>query len=611
MDIRTTQQWLHGGHAHAVQFYENEEFLYALVADYLADGLVSGEPVVVIATAAHREAFAARLREKGFDEARVTFLDAAETLAGFMNGAVPDEQRFVDVVGAVIASRCGEQNRRVRAYGEMVDLLWRDGKPDAALRLEELWNDLANRYNFILLCAYWIKNFYKITDAEGLEEICATHTQVIPTESYVGAADEESRNREVILLQQRAAALEAEVRHRKELEHALRQALEGQRRAALENARLLELAQQSNRAKDEFLATVSHELRTPLTAILGWAKLLEMGGLDEETARTALQTIVRSARTQSSLIEDLLDLSRIVTGKLTLQNEPVEVVTVVSNVVKTLELAAAAKRIEIEVSGLGTRAVVNGDATRLQQIVWNLLSNAIKFSDPGGKVWINLHRGDDSVTVEVCDRGRGIAAEFLPYVFEPFRQADGASTRSEGGLGLGLAIVKYLAEHHGGEVHASSGGEGQGATFTVTLPLAAHQSTGASKPRQESVDLRGTSVLLVEDDHDTREVVKAILLTCGADVDTAESVQGAREALGRRHPHVLVTDIAMPEHDGYELLNYVRGHGDSTVRGIPVVALTAFAIPRAEEHFRAAGFHAYVQKPVDPLYFASIIAALR
>src|SRR6185436_9766241 len=284
--------------------------------------------------------------------------------------------------------------------------------------------------------------------------------------------------------------------------------------------------------------------------------------------------IERSARTQATLIDDLLDLSRVVTGKLTLQTELVDLTSIIASAVATQRLAAEAKGIAVNVRTGDERAVVMGDPTRLQQIVWNLLSNAIKFSDTGAVVTIELERDVDRARILVRDDGRGISPEFLPHVFEPFRQADGASTRRHGGLGLGLAIVKYLTELHGGTVSASSRGDGRGATFMIALPLALRRSVEADAPvRDEIVDLRGTSVMLVDDDAPTRDLVVAMLRRCGADVCAADSVLAAREMLSVRTPHVIVTDIAMPGHDGFALLEHVRSRADA----IPVVALTASA----------------------------------
>ena len=438
-----------GAHRHDVQFYEREDFLYTAVADYLAEGVNAGEPGVVVATPEHRAGFAEALRMRGLDPANidVLFLDARETLAKFMSGSMPDPQRFFSTIGAVLEAH---KAVRLRAYGEMVDVLWRDGNREGAVRLEELWNEIAGFYSFSLLCAYPIGNFLKESDATLFDAICARHNRTLPTERYAMASGEE-RATEIVRLQQRAQALEAEIEHRKHLEKALRDAL---------------------RAKDEFLATLSHELRTPLTAIFGWARMLSMGGLDPEVARTAIETIERSAKTQATLIDDILDLSRVVTGKMSLRHELVEMGSVVANAVQTLQLAADAKDISIEIARPEENVLVNGDPTRLQQIAWNLLSNAIKFSRGGAIVSAAIERRDGDATLVVRDTGRGIDPGFLPHVFEPFRQADGTTTRTHGGLGLGLAIVKYLTEMHGGTVRAESDGPDRGAKFTVTLPLA-------------------------------------------------------------------------------------------------------------------------------------------
>ncbi|MEA2326302.1 MAG: hypothetical protein QOE68_1261, partial [Thermoanaerobaculia bacterium] len=696
------------GHNHAVQFYESDDFLRDTVADFVGNGLVAGEPVIVIATEQHRNAFADALAGRGLDVAEaeasgdLVLLDARETLATFMSGAMPDPQRFRDSVGGVIG-RTARGRQQCRAYGEMVDLLWRDGNPDGAIRLEELWNDLAEYYAFNLLCAYPMGNFYSESHAEQFEEVCRTHSHVFPAESISAtASDARALTREIAVLQQQARALTSEIEHRKELENALRESLAGRRKVerelkdfvdnatiglhwvgpdgtilwannaeldllgvtaeeyighhiaefhadgaviddilnrlsrneaihdyearlrtkdgsirhvaissnvlfedgcfihtrcftrditdrkrleaearranednefllhtataliqsleydrrlrdvaqlavprlgdwcavdiggeerhgeksrvpsgprpvdagkdltvplqigdrllgsitfvrsaayessdialatefarraaiAIENARLYRLAQEANRIKDQFLATLSHELRTPLTAILGWSRMLTMGGLDADTMRTACGTIERAAKTQAALIDDLLDLSKVVTGKLSLRYEPVELTSVIESALETVRLAADTKGIRLDVAPLNERAVVTGDPTRMQQIIWNLLSNAIKFSDAGGSVLVALERRNNTARIIVRDEGRGIAAAFLAHVFDPFRQADGAITREHGGLGLGLAIVKYLAELHGGSVTASSAGEGHGATFVVTLPLA-------------------------------------------------------------------------------------------------------------------------------------------
>jgi PAS domain S-box-containing protein len=837
--MTTDTHWQGGQAHHFVQFYDGDDYLAETVSTFLADGLMSGEPVIVIATEQHREAFAAGLKARGWNAAQmretgeIIFADARDTLSIFMSGQTVNEGLFKTTIESILRKAAGGvSNRRLRAYGEMVDLLWRDGNPDAAIRVEELWNELARQHNFALLCAYPMGNFFKEAHTHLFEEICERHGVVLPAESFPARREENARQREIAMLQQRAAALEAEVAHRKDLERALRDALMARRGAeetlrrrerdlkdfvenasvglhwvgpdgvivwanaaemallgyapdeyighhiaefyadpeiaesllfrlatnhdvrefevrlrardgsikhvlldssvfvdngkfvhtrcftrditerkrleeanaflleasavlnrsldrdavledlvalivprvaewcaidittedgflkrvasrgaeiagqetlsvamtvkertlgeivfsrrvdtllahevarraatALENARLYELAQNANRIKDEFLATLSHELRTPLTAILGWARMLIMGGLDETTVRTAIETIERSARTQAALIDDLLDLSKVVTGKLTLRSEPLDVSSAILGAVETVRLAAESKGINIAVNSLPERIIIAGDPTRLQQIVWNLISNAVKFSHAGGTVTVSVARNSDRAEIVVSDSGRGIPLEFLPHVFEPFRQADGANTRRHGGLGLGLAIVKYLAELHGGSVTASSGGVGQGATFTVSIPMAPRRHVpGTSKEAADSIDLRGTSVLVVDDDADSREVVVAVLRRCGAEVHVAGTVSSACELLDIQRPDVLVTDIAMPDQDGFALVGHLRTNGQAT-RNIPVVALTAVAQQDGDERLRQ--FQAYVRKPVDPLHFARVIADLR
>ena len=523
---------------HVVQFYDREEFLYGRVADFLAAGVMAGHPALVIATDEHRRGIAAGLSARGIDPAALTFADAQATLAAFMRDGMPDPRLF----RAAIRELAGAPAAPLRAYGEMVDVLCREGNPEAAVRLEELWNDLGRDVPLSLLCAYPLSNFDRGADGRLFEEICAQHGTVVPAEGVRETGNDE-RSREIARLQQRSAALEAEMEARAFLLDAvttLHRSLDAGERArelaalavpriadgctiavgvevvtagmttapalavpiqlnatvlgtltlygarcdealaaelarhaavAFENSRLYHIARDANRTKDEFLATLSHELRTPLTAILGWARMLSMG-LDESMVRTAIQTIERSALAQAALVDDLLDVSRIVTGKLALRRERFDARDAVRDAVQTLHLAAAAREIGIEVAPAAEPAMVMGDATRVQQIVWNLVGNALKFSKPGGRVRLEVERVAESILIHVRDEGCGITPEFLPHAFEPFRQADGATSRSYGGLGLGLAIVKYVAELHGGSASAHSDGANHGATFTVTLPAA-------------------------------------------------------------------------------------------------------------------------------------------
>jgi len=391
--------------------------------------------------------------------------------------------------------------------------------------------------------------------------------------------------------------------------------VDGQRRTAEE-------LREANRLKDEFLATVSHELRTPLTAILGWAHLLRSRQLDEPSATGALETIERNARAQSQLIDDLLDVSRIITGKLRLDVRQVDPASFIESAIEALRPAAEAKNVRIQkVMDTGVVSVA-GDPSRLQQVVWNLLSNAIKFTPKGGRVQIRLERINSHIEIAVSDTGAGIKPEFLPHVFERFRQADQQTTRQHGGLGLGLAIVRHLVELHGGTVQAESPGEGQGATFVVNLPIVpvyqkdnlverVHPAARDTLPSYECPErLEGLKVLVVDDEVDTRELFRVGISQCGAEVVTAGSAQEALEAIEAERPDLLVSDIGMPGEDGYELIRKVRALPAGRGGKIPAIALTAYA--RTEDRLRAlrAGYQMHVSKPVELSELVAVMASL-
>ena len=387
-------------------------------------------------------------------------------------------------------------------------------------------------------------------------------------------------------------------------------------------------AEAASRMKDEFLATVSHELRTPLNAIMGWSHMLRGGRLDSATMTRALETIERNAKVQAQLVEDILDVSRVITGKLHLNTAPVDLAAVINSSVDSVQLAAESKGIQLEVTLSPSARLTMGDAGRLQQVVWNLLSNAIKFTPNGGKVAVRLERAGQNVRIMICDSGQGIAPEFLPFIFDRFRQADGTSTRRHGGLGLGLAIVRHLVELHGGTVSAHSGGEGLGATFSVELPLlvpdrAQHKprNTGSLWPtptlEAEAAQvpvLNGVRVLLVDDDPDTLHVLAVLLDEYQAQVESVTSVAEALEVLKWYRPDVMVSDLAMPNEDGYSLIAKVRAleksEGGSDLSSIPAVALTSYV--RVEDRTRAlaAGFNMFVPKPIQPNELLNAIANL-
>ncbi|MFY0540625.1 hybrid sensor histidine kinase/response regulator [Nannocystis pusilla] len=388
---------------------------------------------------------------------------------------------------------------------------------------------------------------------------------------------------------------------------------------ALESAARRE-AETATRLRDEFLATVSHELRTPLTSILGWAQMLQLDGLSAEQRRHAIDTIERNARAQAQLIEDLLDVSSILAGKLRLEVQTVNIREIVEAALETVRPAAEARGVRLQAT-LASGATVMGDPQRLQQVVWNLLSNAVKFTPRAGRVQVLVERRDSSVEIVVADTGKGIVPEFQPHVFERFRQADGATTRRHGGLGLGLSIVRQLVEMHGGTVSVFSEGEDRGASFTVRVPLAVTLRREIEAPetlRKEAAkqdlhcppELAGLRVLIVDDERDTREMLGMLLRRCGVEVSLAASAAEALRLIESERPDVLVSDIGMPGEDGYSLLEKLRKLPRESGGNLPAVALTAYA--RSEDRTRAllAGFNNHVAKPVEPLELLAVIASL-
>jgi PAS domain S-box-containing protein len=389
--------------------------------------------------------------------------------------------------------------------------------------------------------------------------------------------------------------------------------LEQQRELLLQQEQAArEEAERANRIKDEFLAVLSHELRSPLNPILGWSRLLQTRKFNPAKTSEALATIERNAKLQAELIEDLLDVSRILQGKLSLNIAPVTLTSIIEAAMETVRLAAQAKSIQIQTQVGSQVGKVSGDASRLQQIVWNLLSNAIKFTPQGGRVDIRLERIGSHAQITVSDTGKGIPTDFLPYVFDYFRQADATTTRKFGGLGLGLAIVRHLVELHGGTVQADSPGEGQGATFTVRLPLLLSQteSDRGNESPELSLDLQGIEILVVDDDVDTREFVAFLLEQYGAQVTAVGSAKEALVALTQSLPDVLLSDIGMPEMDGYMLMQQVRTLPTEQGGQIPAIALTAYAGEMNYQQALSAGFQRHMSKPVEPAELVDAIASL-
>ncbi len=413
--------------------------------------------------------------------------------------------------------------------------------------------------------------------------------------------------------QNHATALRLEVAERKQAEEERAEMLVREQAARAE-------AETANRTKDEFLATLSHELRTPLTAILGWSHLLRMNKLREPQFAHALETIERNARSQSQLIDDLLDVSRIVTGKLQIEFSTVNLATVIEAALESVHPALAEKEIRLE-TVVESDFRVLGDATRLQQIFWNLFTNAIKFTPKGGQVTITAERKDSEIRVRVTDTGIGITEKFLPYIFDRFRQADGSTTRAQGGLGLGLAIVRHLVGAHRGRVEVESPGEHRGSTFTVSFPIAitvTDHSNGHGETRQLADEellvkspriLDGVKILIVDDDPDTRDLVTTILTRCGSEVRSSESAAEALLAFQEWHPDLLVSDIGMPQEDGYGLIRKLRKLKSKRAKQIPALALTAYATDEDRALALSAGFQMHLPKPIEPESLVSSIAA--
>jgi signal transduction histidine kinase len=410
-------------------------------------------------------------------------------------------------------------------------------------------------------------------------------------------------------------ALQAEIIERQRAEDERTKLLDLEQKARAE-------AEAANHAKDEFLATVSHELRTPLTSILGWTRLLRLREPDPAALARGLETIERNAKSQAKLIEDILDVSRIISGKLRIEARPLALGPIIEIAIDAVNPAAEAKGIKIDVSLDTSVGEVRGDPTRLQQVVWNLLSNAVKFTPNGGEIDVQLVRSGECARIVVSDNGCGISPDFLPFVFDRFSQAERHMTRKHGGLGLGLAIVRHLVEMHGGVIQVESSGEGRGATFTVDLPLtgSAESSRAAAQPDASDLDIPSSAepsheledlrILLVDDDADTLQMLTLALEHAGGEVRACASVREALAALGEWKADLLVSDIGMPNEDGYALIRKVRALEPELGGAMPAIALTAFASVSDRSRALSEGFQMHVSKPVEPFDLVRLIAQL-
>ncbi|HYB71110.1 MAG TPA: ATP-binding protein [Candidatus Bathyarchaeia archaeon] len=601
---------------HFVQFYDGDASLIDALAAFVGAGLSAGEPCLVIATPEHRQALEAQLAVDGLDlshfraTADYVALDAARTLDRIVVDDAPDPQRFARVMGELLP-RSGS-GRRPRVFGEMVGLLLARGHVEATLRLETLWNELRDTHHFRLFCAYPISQLGDRGLAQPIAEICRHHARVVPAESFPAHAPADERLRAIVRLQQQAASLQAEVAERHAVEAALRAAKEELEAQVEDLRRLRAEAEAANRMKDEFLSTVSHELRTPLNAILGWAHILRGGRSDEAIVARGVEVIERNAQTQAQLIEAILDASRAISGSLSLARGPVDLATVVDRAIDSFRRAAREKRIELAMTLEPDARQVEGDTARLQQAVANVISNAVKFTEPGGRIEVRLTRVGDFAQIRVTDSGEGIAADFLPFVFDPFRQADSTITRRHGGLGLGLTIVRHLVGLHGGTVGAESAGPGYGASFTIRLPLGSREpAPPAGVAGAPPAPLHDVDVLVVDDDRDALDTLAVSLTAAGARVRTAASASEGLVLMRWLRPDVVVSDLAMPEEDGYAFMHGVRAlEREDGRRRVPAIALSAYVRVQDRARAVAAGFDLFVEKPVDPVELISVIVGV-
>jgi PAS domain S-box-containing protein/excisionase family DNA binding protein len=702
-----------GEREHFVQFYEDDLFLENSVAGYVGAGLESGEGAVVIATREHRVAIAKRLKARGIDltKARAAgqyiALDAAETLSHFIVNGMPDVPLFMQVIGRVLRQIL-DGRKHARAFGEMVALLWQEGNKAAAIRLEELWNELAKSHNFALFCAYPMSVFAGDAQADPLKQVCTCHTRVIPAESYASLAKPEDRLAAITLLQQKAQSLSAEIEHRKEVEKALLQrerelndffenALEGihqvgpdgvilwankaelnllgyereeyvghhiaefhvdrstidgilhklligeglidepsrmrckdgsikdvriNSNAYFEGGEFIHTrcftrdvtsrlkvedelraakaaAEEANRAKDQFLAVLSHELRTPLTPVLMTTALMESEPGLSPSMRENLAMIRRNIALETQLIDDLLDLSRVINGKMVLHKRDVDVHPLVRHVVEMVSSDARDKQIQLDLELNAKRDRVYADSARLQQVIWNLLKNAIKFTPENGRVAIrtsNDPRG--RLMVQVQDTGIGIESHDLPNIFNAFEQGEQGTGRRFGGLGLGLAIAKTVVDMHGGTIVADSPGKGEGASFTVALAAIApndrpvESGNPSARPVQEGRPLR---ILLVDDHVDTLKILRRILESDGHSITPAASVREATRAAQSNSFDLLISDIGLPDGTGMDVVRALRAaHPD-----LPAIAMTGFGMEQDIRNSEQAGFTMHLTKPVD------------
>jgi signal transduction histidine kinase len=577
-----------GSDGHLVQYYEKEGFLYDRVTDFMSDGLRGSDAAILIATRPHRDGVESRLLHKGVDLGRLTAggryhaLDAQETLSRIMVGGSPDPHRFAETIGPVIrTARSGD--RRVLAFGEMVALLWAEGNRDAAIRLEELWNDLARRETFALLCAYPITHFDDAGFAKPFADINAAHTWVTPAESY-SIVEADQRNRVIAALQQKAAALEAESSQRAVLESALRSKID-------------ELAE-VDRRKDEFLAMLGHELRNPLAPVTTALQIMRIHENEPSRVARSREIVERQIDHMTRLIDDLLDVSRITRGKIELREQPLLLSSVIEGAIESVRPLIDERGHRIVLDLPSGPVTFLADPARLSQVFANLLNNAAKYTDVGGRIWVRARVEGEDLVVGVKDDGPGLTKDLRKDAFDLFMQGPQTRARARGGLGIGLTLVRRLVELHGGTVEALSDGPGRGTEFVVRLPLRLPPVVDGVAPAAPIAAVGPRRRILVVDDNvDAAEALGELLRDYGHEVATAHDGTQALDHARLHRPEIVLLDISMPEMDGYEVAKRIRGElalGDAML-----IALTGYGEDRHRRLAREAGFDHHVTKPVD------------
>jgi PAS domain S-box-containing protein len=706
-----------GADEHFVQFYERDTALLDSVNGYVMNGLAQGAAAIVIATREHLDQLERQWELGGLNlaAARETgqyfSYDAAETLSKLLLDDWPQAKRFTDVIGSVIA-QAASRHSRVIAFGEMVALLWKNGKESAAIRLEELWNELQKKHSFALFCAYPMSECTREAHAEPFRGVCTAHSRVIPAESYTALIQPSERLAEISQLQQKALSLESEVRERRATQRALARrereladfldnSLEGlhkvgpdgtiqwanaaelrllgysaqeyvgrsirefhadadvisdilrrllagedlydqparlrckdgsikhvlihsnalwedgkfvhsrcftrdvteRRRLEQELQKKLHQLAEVDRRKDEFLAMLGHELRNPLAAIRNLADLMRRTEQREDPKYLQrCEMLSRQVQQMARLVDDLLDASRITQGKITLQQEPLELMAVVARAIETSRPQINARGHRLSVGMPEEPIRVRGDLTRLVQVFGNVLNNAAKYTPKGGHIHVSATQLEGQVELRVRDNGVGIEAQLLPRVFDLFSQADQTLERSEGGLGIGLALVRRIVELHQGEVEAFSAGSGAGSEFVVRLPVLREGLIERKVPRAV-VPVRPKKILVVDDNRDCAESLAALLRMDGHETATAFDGQEALVAVRLLAPEVILLDIGLPGINGYQVADRLRELG-SPAR---LVALTGYGQPEDRERAQQVGFHYHLVKPVDPDALARVL----